>query len=437
MERKRWIRCIVLIIISAVYPLLIGCTDNLENNAERFVSIRFSTDNLACRSMDPEEEKISDISLWVFDEYGKLEESIWLEQSHGKPCNLSLLVGKKYRVISCANFGYKIQISDITSLEDIRFHLAYPDEYRNGIPMMADTDYITLPKDGVITLKFIRLMSKISIQMDRSRLSYDVKMNVCGIKIGNCPRSASVFRESRARNADDCFPLGFNKEGEECYVLNTTKSNGLSYPISLYMLENMQGKFSETPISNDYEKIFETYDPRQETCSYIELDIDYLSSDKVSKDGYLKYRFYLGEDLNDLSVERNCHYQITVRPEDDGLKEDSWRVDKRYISSTLSPTFSYYPDSYIRGDIGDIVHLGCRFTPSDAPFDVGLEYMENDKKEGIYDYVIDADGHGATITLTGPGSGLIYMSVGPPVNDAALWFIEVNQPQDAYRLLAR
>jgi hypothetical protein len=199
----------------------------------------------------------------------------------------------------------------------------------------------------------------------------------------------------------------------------------------IYMLENIQGQFSDTPISEDSEKAFDDYDPRRETCSYIELDIDYLSSDKASKDGYLKYRFYLGEDRNDLSIERNCHYQITVTPEDDGLKEDSWRVDKSCITSILPPTFSYYPESYIRGDIGDVIHLGCNFTPEDAPFDVGLEYMQNDKKEGIYDYVIDEDGHGAVITLTGPGSGLIYMSVGPPVNEAALWFIEVNQPKEA------
>jgi hypothetical protein len=61
--------------------------------------------------------------------------------------------------------------------------------------------------------------------------------------------------------------------------------------------------------------------------------------------------------------------------------------------------------------------------------------MQNDKKEGIYDYIIDEDGHGAVITLTGPGSGLIYMSAGPPVNEAALWFIEVNQPKEALQTL--
>jgi hypothetical protein len=150
----------------------------------------------------------------------------------------------------------------------------------------------------------------------------------------------------------------------------------------------------------------------------------------VSKNGNLKYRFYLGESRNYLSVERNCHYRITVCPEGDGLKDDGWRVDKDAIISTSPTTFSYYPDSYIRGNIGDTIHIGCNFTPKDAPFDVGLEYMENDRKEGIYDYTIDEDGHGATLTLTGPGSGLIYMSAGPPINESALWFIEVNLPAD-------
>ena len=59
-----------------------------------------------------------------------------------------------------------------------------------------------------------------------------------------------------------------------------------------------------------------------------------------------------------------------------------------------------------------------------------MEYLEDDKATGIYDYVIDEDGHGVTLVLTGPGSGLIYMEAGEPVNDAALYFIEVNMPDD-------
>ena len=67
-------------------------------------------------------------------------------------------------------------------------------------------------------------------------------------------------------------------------------------------------------------------------------------------------------------------------------------------------------------------------TPSSAPFDIGIEYLEADKSEGIYDYEIDTDGHGVTLTLTGPGRGLIYMEAGSPINEAALFMIEVNLP---------
>ena len=88
-----------------------------------------------------------------------------------------------------------------------------------------------------------------------------------------------------------------------------------------------------------------------------------------------------------------------------------------------------YPSDYIVGDIGDKIHLGCRLTPEHAQFDIGLEYLEDDKANGIYDYVVDEDGHGATLTLTGPGTGLIYMEAGEPVNEGAMFFIEVNLPK--------
>lgn len=424
LTRLRKILAILWVICS-----LYGCSEQIDENCRtRMVSVIFDTGNLTCRSIDPDEDKISDINLLVFDEYGRLEKSIWMDTDITSRCDMALTTEKKYRFAACVNFGYKIDLKDSSELEQLKYHLAYPDEYKKGIPMYADSGYILIRNESPVHLKLIRLMSKISIRIDRSRLSEGVEMNIAGIRIGNCPRSVSVFSDSRAESADDCFPLGFNKSGEDCKALNRFESKGLSHPVSLYMLENIQGTFSDIPLSDDSEKVFDIYDPRRDICSYIEIDIDYISPDKASLDGYLKYRFYLGASRNDLCIERNSHYRITVRPEDDGLNGDGWRVDKEAIASTLPPSFSYYPESYIRGDIGDQIHIGCRFTPEDAPFNVGLEYMENDRKEGIYDYVIDEDGHGAVLTLTGPGSGLIYMSAGPPVNESALWFIEVNLP---------
>ena len=72
--------------------------------------------------------------------------------------------------------------------------------------------------------------------------------------------------------------------------------------------------------------------------------------------------------------------------------------------------------------------MGCILTPVETPFDIGISYMEEDKAEGIYDYEIDPDGHGVTLTLTGPGRGLIYMKADEPINASALFVIEVNKP---------
>lgn len=417
--------CVFSILLSC---LLTGCTK--FNSANEHIYITFDTGSYTVKSADPNEMKFSDVNLIIFDEYGRKEADLWIDQNPSNTYKLSLTSGKRYRFTAVANFGYRLNISHADQLKDVRYHLAYPDEYKNGIPMYADTGYILI-KDGMtLAIRLIRLMSKVSIRIDRTRLSDNVEMNIAGVRIGNCPRSAHVFTNNQIKNPDECFPLGFNKTGEDCGMLNRMESIGLSYPVSLYMLENMQGRFAENDISEDSDKVFDEYDPRRETCSYIELDIDYLSATHASANGTLKYRFYLGEDRNNLNVERNCHYQITIVPEGDGLKEDGWRVDKSDLISHEPTTFSSYPESYIRGDIGDQIHIGCIFTPADASFDVGLEYMKNDRDAGIYDYVIDEDGHGAVLTLTGPGAGMIYMSAGPPVNESALWFIEVNLPPD-------
>ena len=271
-------------------------------------------------------------------------------------------------------------------------------------------------------------MAKISLRLDRSRLSENVKMEVSGVRIGNCPRNVQVYGCSRAESEDDCFSLGFSLGAGECSALNRENAVRLSENVSVYMLENMQGQFEPEGISEDEEKVFEEYDGRNRTCSYIEIEMDYISDKWESGSNPLIYRFYLGEDRNSLDIKRNCHYRITVCPEDDGLGSDGWRVDKsglRYIGET---SLVQYPGGYIAGDIGDRIHIGCILTPGNVMFDVGEEYMRADKAEGIYDYEIDEDGHGATLTLTGPGRGLIYMEAGEPVNDAALFVIEVNRP---------
>lgn len=418
--------------LTLLFILLATCYGCLQKNIpetdKKVITITLDSQCYKTKSSDPDEEKISQVDLLIFDEYERLEKHIRIHDYSDSPCNVQLLRNKKYRFVALVNFEKGTTVRNYKELQDLRFHLVYPDEYRNGIPMYADSGLLPCDKTQNVVLKLTRLMSKINIRIDRNRLSDGIEMIVRGIRIGNCPKSCFVFKPNTVADSDDCFPLGFNKTGEKCQELNHYIEKGISGDVCLYMLENMQGTFGPDVLESDEEKVFDNNDPRKDICSFIEIDFDYISKDKISSDGYLQYRFYLGSGRNDLNIERNSIYSITICPEDDGLNGDGWRVDKSSIVPNQPTSFMSYPDGYIRGNIGDTVHIGCRFTPEDAPFDVGIEYMEYDKSQGIYDFVIDDDGHGAILTLTGPGSGLIYMSAGPPVNESALWFIEVNLP---------
>ena len=114
---------------------------------------------------------------------------------------------------------------------------------------------------------------------------------------------------------------------------------------------------------------------------------------------------------------------IVCRSTDGSGVEESCHV----VSHFLPPFFRAFPEEgYVIGNIGDEIHLRCEVFPPYTPFDVGREYLEDDKADGIYDYVIDEDGHGVTLTLRKPGSGLIYMEAGDPVNQSVLYYIIVN-----------
>lgn len=423
MGRQGRIFCIVLSALLAT-----GCAwTDMPEEKKVLCRIAVNDGDYASKAMDPDEERISDVSIMIFDERGDAEECLWLQNGQ-TTTEVSLVVGKRYSFRACANFGYRTYADHIDELDETIYYMAYPDEYSQGMPMYAEIDNIRIGEDASVELKLQRLMAKISLRMDRRRLSEGVEMNVLGVRIGNCPKSVKVFGKNTVSSHDQCFGMGFSRDDVQTAVLNTIRQDDISGTVTLYMLENMQGNI-EGSIDSDAEKVFGEQDHRRDICSYIEMDIEYLSHEKYSERP-LVYRFYLGDSRTNLDVERNCHYMITVCPEDDGLKGDGWRVDKSGISD-LGPTYiKPYPSQYVRGKIGDKVHIGCKVSPQNTPFDVGENYMKDDNKTGIYDYEIDPDGHGAVLTLTGPGRGWIYMEAGAPVDRGVLFVIEVDLPTD-------
>jgi hypothetical protein len=55
-----------------------------------------------------------------------------------------------------------------------------------------------------------------------------------------------------------------------------------------------------------------------------------------------------------------------------------------------------------------------------------MEELEYDRERGIYDFVIDSDRKGVSLTLKNPGTGILYMTAGSPVNETGMLVIEVN-----------
>jgi hypothetical protein len=385
------------------------------------VTINFHEAEVSVRSVGPDEVNITDISLMIFDENGNAEECIWLPS--GKTSySTDLLTNKKYTFCACANFGHQVYADHIEELQEISFYMAYPDEYREGIPMAAKEE-ILITENCKIEISLKRLMARISLRMDRSRLDEDVEMYVSSIRIGNCPRYASLSPPSKAGSRHDVFETGFELTEDQCVALNSSSYQGLSGEVSVYMLENMQGEFPHI-IGEDEEKVLEKDDPLAEKASFIEIEMDYKSSALISYDSPLIYRFYLGDSIGNLDVERNCHYRFTIIPEDDGLAGNGWRVDKSGIGPS-TPLFIMHPGDYVEGHVGDTLHIWCECYPKTAPFDPGYEELNFDKSRGIYDYKIDGDGHGVTLYLKKAGTGIVYMSAGYPINKSGMTIVRV------------
>ncbi len=397
------------------------------------VDILFLTDCARTKSESPDEDLVSDMNVFIFDGRGLLEDRLYLRRNDLSRndagdyfCSVQMLRECRYTVYACANTGFELTCGSLEELLSYRYYLAYPDDYRIGVPMSGMKAEFEYSGQTDITVPLRRSMAKISVSLDRSGLNDDVDLSVTSLTVGNCPKSVLLFSDSSVSGTDDTYTVGFRRSEGGVDNLNRNVSGQTSGEVSLYMFENLQG----SPLGDvtDYaDKEFAETDPRRDQCSYVELKASYISGEYQSLPGEsLIYRFYLGESASDFNVERNCHYHVTLRPEGTGLNGSGWRVDKSGLEFCGTASISVSPSEYIRGKIGDVVDVRVTLVPRDAPFDVGLEELDYDKERGIYDYVVDEDGMGVTLTFTGSGTGLLYFEAGDPINDAALVLVEVD-----------
>ena len=191
--------------LCAVYvAALSGCSALPENApsdrvADVEICLRTSAALSHSRAADPDEELISDVNLFIFNDRGVLEERAYLERRDIDVAGGSVSVHRKlllevpYDIYACANIGYALDLTTREELEAYRYHLIYPDEYSRGIPMCAQHLRAEAFEGEPIVLELERTMAKISLRIDRTALNPGVRLIVKRVTIGGCPRSVTLF----------------------------------------------------------------------------------------------------------------------------------------------------------------------------------------------------------------------------------------------------
>lgn len=420
-----------LLYLFAVWFVLVECTR--EETPIVFVSFSLvPSQSLQTRANDPDEDRIADYNLFIFNAYGLLEEKVYvssrqLEMENGVVTHHTrLMQNVPYTILAAANLGYELPCRTLAEAKAYRYHMAYPDEFTPGVPMATVLDNVRVGEDSHFPLPLKRLMARVDLRIDRTALDPDVSFTVRSVQVGGSPSSVQLFNvRSKAESREHVFREGFLKSWREVDALNKDESLGISGTCRFYLLENCQGDLLEN-VTTDQGKVF-TNSLYREVCSYIEIKADYHSPLWNSRsDSFLIYRFYLGENLNNFDVQRNTCYQVTVRPQGDGLREESWRVDK----SGLEPAdkaFILHPAAYNECASGEDFHLWCEVRPAGTPMTIDpLAYDSDPRIREVYDYTVDDDGYGLMLHTKKGGSAVVYFKAGPPVNRDTLAMVVVD-----------
>lgn len=318
--------------ILAILPLCAACATFGNSDISTTILVSVNGEETVKASFGEEVENIiTDLNLFIFDGNDRLvgKEYVFRQgatETKGFEFTTDKLYsGEGYTFIAFANLGEELAAESLEELKTGKFYLAYPDEISHGIPMSAILNGYKVRSGVPVELKMSRLMAKISLRIDRSKLDPVTRYTVQSVRIGASPKQIPLFYKGKATSTSDVFTGGYGLDFRQANKLNINESGSISEEVHLYILENMQGTL--LPGNSDPRtKILPPESPLRELCSYVEIKAGYISSDH-EEGGTLTYRFYLGEDASNFDVQRGCHYHITVIPTRDGLAGDPWRTE--------------------------------------------------------------------------------------------------------------
>lgn len=262
---------------------------------------------------------------------------------------------------------------NVRSLSDLQRLVMNMDDDRLGNPVM--TGQIVAETGKIIRIRLEPIMSTISID--------DIKTT---IKINNL----RVF----LRNANKACPLLHSDD----YI-----------PTDIYDTQQLPAMAGTTftCYPNDIEE-------ESLGCQYTRLvfageinDTTWYWPINVNRSPYGKIEGKPG-------IGRNSEYHYNVNITKKGVLDPDLPIWLGDASITL------HPGQLIFTHTGENVHIWCETNPCWAELEFSREDLEDDAKEGIYEYELDTDGKGITLHMLRGGTGMFTVDAGYPVNKGYL-----------------
>lgn len=330
-----------------------------------------------------ESSVINDVNIYIFDEQGKIVTGGFFTGSDVQLQDVMIYMRSRYSVYAIANWGKELAVQSPDELEGLSCKaddVASIAGSQVGAVMCGKLENVTLSLKETLQLPLQRVLGKVQVVCDFSRLWKSVSLTVKEVSIKNVPVETFLFKDNVASAVADGKVYG----SEE---LSGISGSGVEF----HLFENLQGQVDGASDNKSKASLLDA--GRRALGTYIEMKC-YLVSN--AHRGDIIYRFYLGTAHTDCNVFRNASQKMTVyfigdvSQEEYSVSVDNSALLDRVTSIIVQPAVVYFSPG-----LGKT--LQCRAQPQPATaFDKRITWESTNTRVAVVSQT-------GLITTTGPG----------------------------------
>lgn len=313
------------------------------------------------------ESIIEDMNIFIFTPDNLLVRRSYIQGSNISLEDMVLTTSVGYNIYAVANWGEEIPCNTVDELNSIIYEgedLASLQNGKGAKILCGRLEGVRLSFKEPLVMEMRRLLGKVKVLCNFSRISSGVTLTVKKVSIKNVPKTVWLFKDNVATEVAD----GGSVEGNSLSVISYSG-------VEFYMFENLQGTVEGATGIKGKANLLDAH--RRGVCSYIEMECYLVSR---TKRGDITYRFYLGGE-SDCNVFRSACQNIIVNFVGNvSEKENSISVDNGALLDRVTE-LRVYPAliSFATGTIGATYQCRVEVLPETA-YDKSVVWSSTNSK---------------------------------------------------------